>query len=272
MGAPVKTDISVNVEAKKFAQAMSACDGVPTFALTGKGTAVVKGKGLRVTLKCGEHGNAIPTPAGQRVSIDGAGLVEALKTAKPFMGTDGNHAWCRSVLVKGTAVFATNNATMVCVRLPKPFPVPVVIPEPCVRTLLAVSEAPVIFQHVPDGSITFHYENGAWMHSQLLFQKWPDVSAMFPKKFNWNELDTDIFNSLKKIKDFLEEDKKVRLSKGKLETPDCVIEHEGQPIEGVFNYDNLSMFKGFNFYDNSGRALLLRKDQNVIGLVYKYAE
>ena len=106
-----------------------------------------------------------------------------LGTLRPFVAQDGSKPWACGVLVKGNAMYATNNVVLTRLRwrgldgggLPATN-----IPMDAIDEILRLSKAGHTPAHirVDDTSFTLVYDTGVWLRTTLLQNDWPDADSM----------------------------------------------------------------------------------------------
>lgn len=248
--SPIPFDISCKPKAEPLVRAINNCSDTVALAMTPAGRLSVKSGSFKTFVDCVEGETPHVLPSGARTEVDGAQILAAVKAVSPFIGEDASRPWCNGVLFRGPSVFATNNIALVEYWAGSTLPLEVNIPRAAVREMLRIGEPPSYAQ-ADDHSVTFHYEGGRWLRTQLLPTEWPDLSrvldaanpaAMLP-------VPEGLFEGLRVVKPFADKLGRVLMGGGMLRTHDA--EGEGAVYElpsfqyaGVYNAEMLELLEG----------------------------
>jgi DNA polymerase III sliding clamp (beta) subunit (PCNA family) len=173
LSAPVDIGFNVAPNAGCFVNALNACEDVITLKMEGEHLLVRSGN-FRTTIPCISLDQVPETvPEGQIVRPHGS-LLGALKSLQPFVGVDASRPWACGVLFSKQSAYATNNIIVAEYWLGTPFPHFINVPSGIIDELCKVDEALTHLQ-IAEGSVTFHYEDGRWIKSQLLALDWPNI-------------------------------------------------------------------------------------------------
>lgn len=215
--SPIPFDIACKPKADMLVRAISNCDDTVQLTMTPAGRLSIRSGKFRALVDCIEGETPHATPEGERVELDGAALLEALKAVAPFIGDDASRPWSNGVLVSRASVFATNNICLVEYWLGKEFPLCVNIPRSAVKEMLRIDEAPVAAQ-VTDHSVTFHYADKRWVRTQLLSTEWPDIARVLNRESNALPLDRTLFEAIGKVKSFVDKMGRIYFNNGFIST------------------------------------------------------
>lgn len=163
----------VVVPAEPFIKAINNCADEPVLVVTEH----------RLLLRSGTFMVKLPLlPADQfpRAEPDSpeweteGSFLNVLRALAPFISTDANQGWSIGMWLEEGWAYATNNAVLV--RMPCDFldntGATINLPRFAVEELISIGREPVSFGVTPN-SVTFHYDNGAWLKSQLIVAPWP---------------------------------------------------------------------------------------------------
>lgn len=246
--SPIPFDIACKPKAEPLVRAIANCSDTVTLSLTPAGRLSVRSGSFKAFVECVEGETPHAKPSGQRVDVDGVALLQALKAVQPFIGEDASRPWCNGVLLRGPSVFATNNITLVEYWAGSTLPLVVNIPRAAVKELLRVGDAPTHAQY-DDHSVTFHYDGGRWLRTQLLSSEWPDLSRVLDQPSNPQPMDPRVFEGLKVIKPFADKLERVLFRDGSLCTHEVEGEGasyavEGLAVAGAYNISMLELLDG----------------------------
>jgi DNA polymerase III sliding clamp (beta) subunit (PCNA family) len=248
--APIKLDIACKPKAAPLVEAISKCEDTVQLSLTPTGRLSIKSGAFKCTVLCTpEEKTAHPEPEGERVELDGAALLAALKAIAPFIGDDASRPWSNGVLLRDQSAFATNNVCLVEYWIGSAFPHVVNVPRAAVKEMLRVDEAPLYAQMVEGSSITFHYSDGRWIRTQLMTTEWPDLAKVLNRESVQAPVDGDLFRGLKAVKGFVDKQNRIYFRNGYISTH--VDENEattydvaGVAHDGIYAHEMLSLLEG----------------------------
>lgn len=246
LSAPIDLDLECWPKAEAMVNAIRACDDVAALHLTPTGQLAIKSGNFRTLVPTLPKGAWLVEPEGVSVKPAGA-LIPAFERLQEVMSTNPAHTWANGILLDKGSAFATNNVVLVEYWLGHHFPYRVNIPRAAVNEFLSIGEEPMEFL-VTGNSLTFLFDGGRWLKTQLLDHKWPDRATEL--------LDTipptdtvpppTLFAELKKILRFVDGSGIVYLSNNRIATAngETVIEVPGLRHMGAFNLVMLRKLEG----------------------------
>lgn len=244
--SPIALDLEATPKAIPFIKAIQTCRDTVQLNLTPTGRLSVKSGSFKAFVECTEDPFPEIEPEGETIHLDGK-LLEALKVLSPFIAEDASRPWARGILFRGPSAYATNNVTLIEYWLGYHFPVEVNIPKPAVQELLRIGEEPAKVQ-VSEKGVTFHYDSGRWLRTQIYSTEWPDLSKVLDKESSPKPLPKSFYPSLLDVAPFVDEMGRVHLLGNRLATsPDDGI---GASVEialsanGVYNIRQLQLLEG----------------------------
>lgn len=237
------TDLAVEAtpKASSFVKAIERIPDGEEVALnlTSAGRLGVKAGNFRAYVECHENASGVVKiePAGEYVELP-PGLLAVLKKVAPFMGVDATRPWALGVLLRGQSAFATNNIVLVEHWLPLVFPDPMILPSKAVKEMIRVGVDPVGIQ-VEERAVTFHYENGAWLRTALIFGEWPDLAKVLDVECNAEPLPEGFFEAARRLDVFTSKENHIYFKDGAIATSQhegtgALVELEGFEAEGCF--------------------------------------
>lgn len=260
LSSPIPFDLNCCPKADQLVKAIGQCEDTIVLSMTPAGKLRVQSGKFRAfvenTIDTGFH----PVPEGEPLAFDGVTLLAALKVLYPFIGNDASRPWTNGVLLNHQSAFATNNTCIVEYWLGTPFPHQINIPKACIKEMLRVDEAPTHAQLAP-GSITFHYEDGRWIRSQLLGVEWPfEMIAKILNRDNTPvKLPNDTFEAIAKLNKLSDGSNRIYINHGLLTTHmeeemGGSVEVDGLEFQGCYNIamllllDNVVTHADFTLY------------------------
>lgn len=248
LSSPIPFNIDCYPKADMLYKAIANCDETVTLSLTPAGKLSVKSGAFRALISCVEKSEVHLEPTGDVVQCDGEVLLKAFKLLEPMIGDDASRPWANGILLRGESAFATCNVVLCEYWMGSPFPHVVNIPAAAVREVIRVGEAPTHLQ-MDENSISFMYDDGRWIRTQLFSTEWPDLSKILERGCNAIEVDTRIFDALGKLKPFVDKSSRVIFKPGEVATHDAEeegghIELAGSVMQGIYSLEMLSLLKG----------------------------
>lgn len=240
--SPIPFDIVCKPKAAPMIQAIKNCNNTVSLSLTNAGRLSIKSGKFKAFVECTEQPTNHVVPEGDRIEINGAELLLAVKTLNDFMGDDASRPWSNGILLRGKSAYATNNVVIAEYWTGVDFPT-VNIPRAAVRELLRINEAPEYAQ-ATGTSFSLHYSGGRWIRTQVGASDWPDIKRILDVPSNPLGVEEDLFLGLEAIKPFCDNLGKVHFVDGQVRTH--LQESEGSfydldnfPFEGCYNVDML---------------------------------
>lgn len=249
LSSPIPFDIDCKPKAEPLVRAISNCNETVSLSMTPASRLSIKSGKFKAFIDCVTEETAHVQPEGERVDFNGEAVLQALKVVAPFISEDASRPWSTGVLLKEQSAFATNNVVAVEYWIGVHFPLVVNVPRVAVKEMLRINEAPSYAQ-VTDKSITFHYEDGRWIRSQLYATQWPDMNRILDKQCSPTAFDERIFEALDTIKPFADKLGRVWVENGTLSTVPAT-EQDGASYEvpgldwkGVYRIEMLQLLQG----------------------------
>jgi DNA polymerase III sliding clamp (beta) subunit (PCNA family) len=248
--SPISLDIACKPKAEPLVRAIANCNDTVALSMTPAGRLSIKSGSFKAFIDCIEGESAHVEPDGERVDIDGASMLAALKAVQPFIGDDASRVWTNGVLLRGQSAFATNNVSLVEFWIGTTFPVTVNLPRAAVKEIVRIGEVPTHAQ-MTDKSFTLHYENGRWIRTQLLPTDWPDLSRILQTDapVHMKDIDRRLYDGLEVLRPFVDKMGRVFFEPGKMLTHPGADEGasfalEDFDVDGVYNIEILRLLDG----------------------------
>lgn len=210
MAAPIPLALDCQPKAIPFTKAIEICEGLdstPAFSMTAGGKLTVKSGSFKVHIECIMDEFPPIEPEGERIPVQ-PGLLDALRALAPMIAEDASRPWARGILLRDGSAFATNNVVIGEYWIGYKMPFDMNVPEECIKEVLRVKQEPCAISATAR-SITFHYEDGRWIKSQLLTTDWPSIAPVLNKPSNPAPLPPDFFNILGRIAPYADQSRRV---------------------------------------------------------------
>lgn len=249
MGCPVDFPVNCAPNAPTLRKALTHCEDVLSMSMAAGERLLIKSGKFRAFVPCVDLSTLPhPKPSGMPVDYNGELLRDAFEKLHPFVSKDALHPWATGVLLRGPSAFATNNACLAECWVGVEAPVPVNIPLLAIKEVLRIKDAPARVM-MDDYSITFMYEDGRWIKSQLLETEWPNLSSILNKPSNPTAVPAGLFEAVRAVSDFTGETRAVRFIDGHVcsgggTAEGAAYEVEGLPDKGVYRSSDLLLLEG----------------------------
>lgn len=248
LGSPIDLDLSCAPHADTLMRACKSCKDVMSLSLTDGGRLRVKSGKFRALVPCIDVNDCTyhPKPSGYEVEIQGDMLLAAFTKLSPFVATDSLRPWANGILLRGQSAFATNNICLIESWLGIDLPFIANIPLGAIKAVIGQKKPPS--KIMSDGnSITFFYESGRWIKTQLYESDWPPVENLLNVQSNPRAIPEGLFDGLDAISNFTGEDK-VHFREGSLwsskhDSEGASYEVTGLPEDGKYNIASLKLLR-----------------------------
>lgn len=231
--SPIELDIEANPKAKPFIKAIETCKDVISMHITPTGKLSIKSGKFRALVDSTPSEYPNVEPEGEYVDINGP-IVETLKILSPYMGVDASRPWACGILLDGNTATATNNIIIAQRWMETYFPLKLVIPDKAVKEIVRIGEEPSGVQ-VSNTTMTFHYEDGRWLRTNLIELGWPEdsVRKLLERESDPQPIPEGMFEALENLVPFTEENNRIYFMDNKLATHFDENEATIQDVEGV---------------------------------------
>lgn len=244
--SPIALDIEACPKAGPFVKAIQTCQETVAIHLTEAKRLAIKSGSFKAFIDCVETDLPNIEPEGTHVELNGE-FLPAIKKLFPFIADDASRQWARGILFKGQSAFATNNICIVEHWLETKFPVEANVPQEALRELLRIGEEPKSLQ-VNETSMTFHFEDGKWLKTQLYETEWPDLSLILNKPSKQESFVENFFDAIENLLPFVNDSNCILFSSEEITTNKeaelgSSIALVGLPDECSFNAKQLLLLK-----------------------------
>lgn len=215
--SPIPISFDCKPCAVPFMRAIAQCNEVAQLHMTDTGKLRVRSGNFRVLIDCITEPTPHTMPEGDIVYVDGALLLQAFKALEPLIGNDASRPWSNGILFDKSCAYVTNNVVAVQYWINCQLPRRVNVPQMAIAEILRIGEPPTHVQ-LSDHSLTFHYEGGRWVYTNLLSLEWPDIDKLLEREANPVPFPKDIFRALEAVKGFADKEGIVHFSQGRVST------------------------------------------------------
>jgi DNA polymerase III sliding clamp (beta) subunit (PCNA family) len=248
ISTPIALDLECTPKAETLVRAIANCEETAVLSMTQKGRLKVQSGKFKAFIENLEGEVPHVTPAGDIVQIDGAALLDSFQKISSFVGNDASRPWTNGILLRGQSAFATNNVCLIEYWLAIDIPFVVNIPGTAVDEIIRVNEPPSHLQ-LSNNSVTFHYNGGRWIRTQLYVTQWPDISRVLDQPSNPLPIDPKLYKALENLTMFSDDLTRIYIKDGVLKTHledemGASYEVDGLGITGLYQIKMLQLLEG----------------------------
>lgn len=214
--SPIDLDLNVTPKAAPFTKAIAACRATTSMNITPAGRLSIKSGKFKAFVECIQEDYPNILPEGNLIEINGE-FVATLRKLAPYMAEDASRPWARGICLRGQCAYVTNNIIIIQAWLKTPFPIEVNIPAPAIKEIVRIGTDPISIQ-VAENSVTFHYEDGRWLRTNVSDLAWPDVNKIFDAPHSPTEIPKNFFQALEDLKAFTDDVDRVYFTPEKITT------------------------------------------------------
>jgi DNA polymerase III sliding clamp (beta) subunit (PCNA family) len=254
LSAPIALALDCQPKAAPFTKAVEICesmDAVPALSMTKGGKLTVAAGSFRVHIECIDEAFPDEGPEGTELECPPE-LIQCVKVLAPLIGEDASRPWARGILIREGSAFATNNVAIAQYWLGTLLPFDINIPEECIRELIRIKQQPSKIV-ASERSVSFVFEDGRYIKSQLLSTQWPNVAPVLDRASDPKPIPRDFFEILARLSSYTDAAKRVffdgtgittHLHEGEGARQDCRYEDGSELPKAVFNIDLLRALDG----------------------------
>jgi hypothetical protein len=247
-GFPVVEDITVCPNTNYLLKALrgKATDGL-SITILGDGRLVVTSLPFRAVVPTMEFGKlAYARPDAIIAPLD-ARFRDALAIVAPVVAEGAQHVALACVYTKDGSLLATEGHVCLEAWHGNSFPPGLMIPKASAVAITKI-KYPIIGFGFSASSLTIHYENKAWLKTQLYVEQYPNVQKLLDMPTSYYPISEGFFRSLNSLagltKDYIYfEDNEVRTSPIKGEGASFT--SFGLPQRKTFNYKYLKIIEPY---------------------------
>lgn len=179
---PLADDIDACPHTLKLRHALSKC-GQSFKAVAGSGSLTVRSGAYRAVVPCAPAvalPDAIPDPS---CAVVDDRVKASLLAVSPLASEGDARVAYAAVLLRAGSAVATNGHCVLEHWHGHDLPPGLVLPKASAVAMAKV-ELPLVGFGFSSGSVTFHYEGGAWIKTQLYVEQYPDVDGVLNAQTN----------------------------------------------------------------------------------------
>lgn len=177
LGHPIEEELSICPHTYRLSDALAKCKKAMSITQLDGDRLVIKSGNFRVVIPC-LNPAALPyaRPDDRAGEVTDA-LKEGFAALNPIVSGTGHTHVESSLLLNNNSMVATDRQIMLeywhGINLPDGLAIP-----KAALTAVGKIKLQLVGIGVSDRTVTFHYENGAWLRTQLYAEPWPDVYSV----------------------------------------------------------------------------------------------
>lgn len=175
-GYPINEDLHGCPHTFKLSNAFKRCKD--TFSITKMDqNIIIKSGSFRTVVPCINEASIPYAAPDPQVGIINDSLKEGLKALNPVISESGDRVINVSVLLRNNSLVATDSHIIFEYWHGIELPDGLTLPKQFVKAVCKIN-IPLVGVGVSPNSVTFHYENGAWLKTQIYQEKYPNVDRI----------------------------------------------------------------------------------------------
>lgn len=177
MGHPIEEDLATCPHTFRLIDALSRCKKAVSITQLDGETLIIKSGSFRVVIPClnpAAMPYAVPDPRAGDITDD---LKAGFAALSGIVSGTGQTVIESSLLLNNGSMIATDRHIMLEYWHGINLPNGLAIPKQAIQAVTKIKHA-LVGIGVSDRTVTFHYDNGAWLRTQLYNDPWPDVHSV----------------------------------------------------------------------------------------------
>lgn len=177
-GHPIEEDLACNPHAARLLEAINKCGKTLAIAELDSGRLSVKGEKLNAKVPCLPDDALPPVAPDPSIATIDDRIKAAFETVGPLVTEAGADVIEAAVLLQANSASATNRVIAIEHWHGIDLPPGLVVPKLFVTAVLKSGKKLAGFGWTQGSSITFHFEDGAWLKTQLYADQYPDLASI----------------------------------------------------------------------------------------------
>jgi len=247
LGHPVDEDIQICPHLGQFSDAIKRAGDTLNLTELASGSLSVKGDKLRAVIPCLRDQSEMPPVMPD---INCAVIDDRIREGMAAVTTvikegDQNTRWIETAaLLRANTIFATNGH--VCFEFFHGIDLPpnLTIPKAAITAILKSAKPMTGFGFGPK-SVTFYFEDGAWLRSQMFTEEYPDIDRLLDKEIG-QRLPGDLPDCPPDLFEAVEAVKKFAATSAVYLGPGVVRSHPAEDVGADYPVEGLTGFHVFN--------------------------
>lgn len=183
-------------------RAMKKCGKTINFNEISENVLSVTSEKFRAVIPCVplvEMPDVEPDP---NIAVIDERIIKGFDVLGPLVKDDAKTVLEASILLQTNTMVATDKVIMCEYWHGNSLPPNLIIPKIFINAVLASKKKPIGFGWSQGKTITFHFDDGSWLKTQLFNEGWPDWMPIINVETHPVSFDQSIFEAVEKVADF----------------------------------------------------------------------
>ena len=200
-GHPITEDIYGCPHAKLIIEALSKCNDNISFTQLDSSKLSIKSGKFKAIVSCIDPTLLHIAIPDQPIALIDDRFKEGLSIVGTVPNENAQLIYLASILMNGQSLISTTGKLIIeywhGIDLPNGIALPKALVDPLTKTSKKLARF-----GFSQSSVTFYFEDGAWIRSQLYAEKWPDIATVLDRPSNAWPFSADFWNGLEAVAAF----------------------------------------------------------------------
>ena len=203
-GHPIDIGLEARPDTKKLMSALINCTEALTITQIDNTKITIKSAKFIAHIPCYNKDIDMVYPDKPIIVISNV-IKEGLLKIGHITQDNGDTVYASSVKIESGHMTASNG--LICFEYWHGIEMPTMnIPKRFISAIANTKKTLVSMGHSPS-SVTFWFDDGSWLKSQLFIGDWPETSHLFNHPVAYNPINPELFNAVRSVQDFSEDGK-----------------------------------------------------------------
>lgn len=201
VGCPIIEDIYACPHNQTLINALSKCGENLSITQLDNNRLSIKSNKFKAVVPCLEQSLLSISIPDQPIAVIDDRFKEALESVSGLITDDIYRVVTASILMNGSSIVSTTGTVIFEYWHGIDLPSRLAIPKAVIKPLVQCSKKLARFGF-SQSSVTFYYEDGSWLRSQLYADQWPDLRGILDGPVNLYPFPPDFFKAVEAVGDF----------------------------------------------------------------------
>lgn len=177
LGYPIDEELNLCPQTFRLIDALKRCKQALSITQMENNSLVIKSGGFRAVIPCLNPAALPYAGPDQQVGVLDNTIREGFALLNPIVTGAGPTTVEASLLLQNNSMVATDRQVMLEFWHGISLPDGLAVPKQAINAICKI-DLDLVGIGVSDRTITFHYDGGAWLRTQLYAEQWPDISKI----------------------------------------------------------------------------------------------